>query len=455
MYAVFDDLDLSGLYNELGVLLCRQDACARVDILLAHARAGRSGALLVRGDAGIGKSALLRFAHERAGDLLVLRARGIETESEIPFSGLADLFRPVLGRLDRIPSAQADALAGALALRPPVPAARFSVSAATLSLLAAAAEDGGVLVLVDDLQWLDAESAEALLYATRRLGDEGVAVLLAHREGEPARVEAGGLPQLTLDGIDAEAARKLLDQTFARPIAPSAVERLVELTAGNPLALAEIPALLTDAQLAGDEPIPEPLPATAAVERRFRGRADALGPQARRALLAAAADDSGDLNTILAAARALGAEPHDLQEAELAELVAVEAGRLEFRHPLVRSAVYHGATPPERRAAHRALAEALDAPAAADRRAWHLAAATLEPNEDVARALEEAAGHALSRSGYAAAASAFHRAARLTPVREARAFRLLRAADASQLGGGFARASPRRSRARANPPPSW
>ena len=209
MYAVLDDLDLSALYNELGVLLCRQDACARVDILLAHARAGRSGALLVRGDAGIGKSALLRFAAERAGDLLVLRAPGDRDRVRDPVLGAAPTCS---GRCSagstgsRAPRPTRSP--GRSALRPPVPAARFSVSAATLSLLAAAAEDGGVLVLVDDLQWLDAESAEALLYATRRLGDEGVAVLLAQREGEPARVD-GPRPRRSSrsDGIDADGSR--------------------------------------------------------------------------------------------------------------------------------------------------------------------------------------------------------------------------------------------------------
>ncbi len=426
------------------MLLGRQAECEQLDVLLAAARAGKSGALVLRGEAGIGKSALLEYAAANATGMGVLRARGVESESELPFSGLYDLFRPILGRLDAIPKPQAGALRRALALDPADAQPRetmltagssedrFTYCVATLSVLAAAAEESPLLVLVDDAQWLDASSREALLFAARRLETEGVLVLFATRDGLGA-ARPSGLPELVLTGLDSQAARELLgSRSMASPVA----ERLVNATAGNPLALLEIPSLLSEGQLSGAEPLEEPLPAGPSVERAFLRRLDALPDTAREALVVAAADERGDAEEVARAIESLGLDPGALGPAEAAGLVVISGSSVEFRHPLLRSAIYHGAPAAKRRAAHRALAEASSSAGnAAARRAWHLATATEDTDADVAQALEETALTSRRRGGYAAAASAFERAAALTAGTEDRARRLLEAADDSRLAG--------------------
>ena len=400
-------------------LVGREDERARLTALLDRAREDRSGVLLLQGPAGIGKTALLRWAMSEADGFCVLRARGMESESDIPFAGLAELVTPLLARVDEIPRVQAEALRGALALGPPTPADRFTVPAALLSLLAA--EDRPVLAVIDDAQWLDQPSLEAFLFAGRRLEQEGVAVLVCARED--ARLDVSWLERLVVAPLADEDARAMLGEA----IAPGVADRLVETAAGNPLALLEIPGLLSAAQLAGREPLEDPPRPGTGVERAFSAAVEALPAETRRALLIAAAAGSRRLDVIGAAVDLRSLEP-----AEAARIVSLADGELEFRHPLLRSTVYHGASLPERREAHSALASAATVGAA---RAWHLAACAVAPDEEIAAALEAAALDARSRGAHATAARDLGRAAQLTPDASVRARRQLSAAgDAVRCG---------------------
>lgn len=394
----------------------RKDERARLKALLDAAREGRSGALLLYGPPGIGKTELLRYAIEQAEGFQLLRARGMESESDIPFAGLGELVTPLLGHLDEIPGVQATALRGALALGPATPADRFTVPAALLSLLARAADERPVLAVIDDTQWLDEPSLEAFLFAGRRLGQEGVALLGAIR-GDAPRLEVPWLERLRVGPLEDDEARALLGADVAAGVA----DRLIETAAGNPLALLEIPGLLSAGQLAGREPLEDPLRPGTNVERAFAAAVSALPDATRRALLVAAAASSRRLDALQRAGVSLA----DLEPAEAARIVALADGELEFRHPLLRSTVYHGASLPERRAAHAALAAATDSA----ERAWHLAACAVAPDEEVAAALERAALEARERGAYATAARDFGRAAQLTPEDEPRARRQLAAAS--------------------------
>ena len=408
------------------MLLGRDSEQRRLDRLVSDARAGTSGVLALVGEVGIGKTALLDAVAGRAAAMRVLRARGVESEAAVPFSGLLELLRPALGELAQIPRPQAAALGGALALRPGSGGDRFAVGAATLSLLAAQAEIAPTLVLVDDAHWLDDSSADALRFALRRLLADPIAVVLAVRAGEPSLLDGSDLPVLTLGGLDRAAAGALL----ARRATPPGVDRLHAATAGNPLALLELAARDDDIAAVGPAPLPERL------AEAFGGRVDSLPAGTREALLVAAAGDDGDLAVL---ARA-GAPPDALAVAEAAGLVRLGAGRVEFHHPLVRSAVYARADPGARRAAHRALAAALP-DRDADRRAWHLAAAAVGPDEGAAAALTQAATRAGARRAHAVAAAAFERAARLSADDARRADLLLRGAEEASLAGAQDRAA--------------
>jgi DNA-binding CsgD family transcriptional regulator len=422
-------------------MLCgRKTECEQIDQLLARACEGRSGTLVIRGEAGIGKSALCGYAAERAAELTVLRASGAPTESELAFSGLADVLRPLLGRLGELPERQATALASALAIGPPAPVARFAICAATLSLLAAAAEEGAILVIVDEAQALDRSSAEALLFAARRLDADGIALLFAVRDGWATVFDRADLPELRLMPLEREAAKTLLLGSADVTIAPHMVEQLLLAAAGNPLALVEIPAALSLEQLAGREPIGEELPTAATVERSFLRQLEPLPDESRTALLVAAASDSAQLDAIVPALGALGLDPQSLEPAEHAALVSVAGGRLEFRHPLLRAAVYRAASSLARRIVHGALADAVTADREVDRRAWQLAAAAPAQDEAAAEALEEAALAARRRGGYAEAASAFERAGGLGEAGSERARRLREAAADAWLVGRADRA---------------
>jgi DNA-binding CsgD family transcriptional regulator len=404
--------------------------------LLDAARDSHSSVLVVRGEPGVGKSALLEDARDRASDMQVLTARGVESESELPFAAMHQLLGPVLGRLTEIPSPQASALGAALGLNEGRANERFLVFAGCLSLLAAAAEQRPVLCVVDDAHWLDAASADAVLFVARRLSAEPVAILVGTRDAERGHFEARDLPSLTLGGLDGEAAAALLQEGAGVSAAAAVRERLVEQTGGNALALLELPSGLTEAQMTGSEPLPDALPLTGQVEAAFLGRAVALAQPAQRLLLVAAADDSEHLPAVMRAAESLGAGPDALTAVEEAGLVRVRGTRVEFRHPLVRSAVYGAAPSALRRAAHGALAVALpDGEADADRRAWHQASAALEPDADVVSALEDAAARAESRAGHLAAARAYERAAELSADSADRGRRLVFAARAASLAG--------------------
>jgi DNA-binding CsgD family transcriptional regulator len=422
------------------MLLGRDAERARIGALLEAARASRSGALVVRGEPGIGKTALLEDAREQSTDMQVLAARGVETESDLPFAGLHQLTRSALHLVERLPPPQADGLRGALGLADTGRGDRFLISVACLTLLSELAEGGPVLCLVDDAHWLDAPSSDALLFVARRLGAEGIAMLFASRETDDVHFEAPGVPAVELGPLDALSAAELVSRHAGDAIAPPVQHVLVEQSGGNALALVELPVGLSRAQLAGEEPLPQTLPLTRDVERLFLERVGRLPAPTQRLLLVVAADDSGTLSTIMRAAARLGVPQNALAPAEQAGIVSVRGTSLELRHPLVRSAVYQRAASAERRAVHRALAEALDAELEQDQRAWHLAAAAPGPDSQVADKLAAAAERASHRSGHAAAASAYERAARLSIDDESKGTRLVAAATAAWDAGQPSRA---------------
>ena len=389
---------------------------------------------MLRGEAGLGKTALLDYAAERADGMTVVRAVGVEYEAELQFSGLLELARPLLHHLDELPPQQAEALQSALGLGEPGPHDRFTICAATLSLLAAAAEANPLLVLVDDAQWVDAATSDALIFAVKRLVADSAVVLFAVREGEERTFSAPALEHLDLRALEPEEAGQLL-AGVGTSVAPPVVEQLCEATHGNPLALIEVSNALSAEQLAGREPLPDPVPAGPTLERAFAWRAEELSEGSQRALVVAAVSLSDDVETIAAALESLGVDRGALEPAEDAGLVTLADGRLSFRHPLVRSAVFHAAAPSERRNAHRAVADALREQQDAERLAWHLAGAAIGLDEEAAIALEAAAHQAEERSSYAAAAAALERAAGLTADEDARPRRLFAAADAALRAG--------------------
>ncbi|MEH0820817.1 MULTISPECIES: helix-turn-helix transcriptional regulator [unclassified Micromonospora] len=405
---------------------------AEIDRLLQGARNGRSGTLVLRGPAGIGKSALLEYAAGRAAGMRVLRGVGIESEATLPFAALHLLLRTGLDRLHALPDPQATALGGALGLCDAPPESRFLVGLATLSLLSELTGDGATLCLIDDAQWFDQASTDALVFAARRLEADGVSMIFAARPDFPAP----GLPELRLGGLDSTAAAALLPADLP----PQVRERLIQESDGNPLALIELPAALSPEQRAGRLPPVGAMPVADRVQEAFHTQVAELPEHARTALLIAAADGSGELATLVAA----GASLHGLEAAERSRLIGIRGSTVGFRHPLIRAATYHSASVTRRLAVHRALADALagsTSPDAPDRRIWHLAAAALGPDEGVARQLEEAAGRAGTRGGHAAMAAAYERAAELTadPVR--RSARLAAAALAASDAGLMRRAA--------------
>ncbi|MEU4325551.1 helix-turn-helix transcriptional regulator [Nonomuraea dietziae] len=396
-----------------------------IDALLAAARRGTSGALVIRGEAGIGKTALLDHTASRADGMRVLRTTGVEAESELPYAGLSMLVGGLLDRLDDLPVRQAAALRGALGLGE-ADGDTFLIGLAVLGLLA---EEAPLLCLVDDAQWLDAATADAVLFAARRLLAEGVVMMFAVRAPYAPDFPSTGLPELRLGGLADEAAAALVGD-----LAPHVRDEVLVEARGNPLAL-RVLAEARREQGTGMLSVGL-LPVQNRILQTFDDRIRALPAATRTVLLVAAADDTGDLSTVLRAAERLGAGLQDLDPAEAAGLLRVEGDRLVFGHPLMRSAAYQGATVNPRIEAHRALAEILDG----DRRAWHLAAAATGPDEQVAAALERTAQRARDRGGYAAVAAAYERAAALTPDPGERERRRLAAARAAADAGQFERA---------------
>jgi DNA-binding CsgD family transcriptional regulator len=417
-----------------GTLVGRERECAVIDRLLEDSARGESSSLVLRGEAGVGKTALLTHAAEHVGVRTVLRTEGVEAESDLAFAGLYGLLRPVVEKLGELPKTQAEALAGALGLAQSLGSDRLLVSAATLSLLAAAADDGPLLCLIDDAQFLDAASAEALVFTARRLAAEPVAMLFAVREGEARTFAPPGLPELVLEGLGAEAAARLLRASAAAAADPVR-EWLLAEAAGNPLALLELPGGLSEAQLLGRAALPEAIPLTSRLRSAFEQRVDRLPAATRAALLIAAVDDGGEVAAVVRAAGEAGWPEDALDSAEKAGLVRMVGGRIVFRHPLVRSALHGSSTLSQRRGAHAALAAALSGAADADRRAWHQALATLTTDEEVAAALEASARRYQARAGHASAATAFVRAAELSADEGRRTARLAAAAEAAWAAG--------------------
>ncbi|MBB5781311.1 helix-turn-helix transcriptional regulator [Nonomuraea jabiensis] len=408
------------------VLWGREREQAQIDALLAQARGGRSGSLILRGEPGIGKSALLDHAARSAEGMRPLRGTGIETEAELPFAALHLLLRPALDRIGRLPAPQARALEGAFGLAT-APEDRFLIGLAALSLLTELAEDGPLLCLVDDAQWMDRSSAEALLFAARRLHSEGIALLFAARDA----FHAPGVPELRLEGLDPQAAGDLLRE-HTPGLGPGVRERILAESGGNPLALIELPRMPGSPHHAQ-----EPLPLPRRIQEAYEARIAVLPPGSQTMLLVAALDDAGDLDVVVRAAGRLGVDAAALGPAERAGFLSTAGGRLSFGHPLMRTAAARRATYDERLAVHRALAGVLDDDQDADRRAWHLAAAVTGRDEPIAAALEQAAGRARERAGHAAAAAALERAARLTPGLAERARRLALSAEAAADAGAL------------------
>ncbi|WP_158846548.1 helix-turn-helix transcriptional regulator [Saccharothrix deserti] len=419
----------------------RSAELAVVDRLLADARAGHSGVLVVRGEAGIGKSALLAHAAVEAESFRVLRGTAIESESVVPFAGLNLLLGRVVDRVDSLPPNQAAALRGALGLAPPDGGDYYLVGLAVLTLLADLADQGPVLCLVDDAHWLDQGSAHALLFAARRLQAEGIALLFAARDLHAPPFPAPGLPELRLTGLAPEHATALLDE-HAADLPRYVREQIAQEARGNPLALLELPAAQREGHLpAAHAYRVAALPTHSRIQQTFADRIGTLPERTRTLLLVAAADDTGDPGVVFKAAGLLGASVDDLEIAEQRQLLRSDEGRLTFRHPLIRAAAYQSASLVRRLAVHKALAEALaEVLDDAHRSAWHLAAATTGPDEDVAAALARTAEDVRGRGGFVAVASAYQRAAELTPDTVKRSQRLVLAAGAAGAAGQFDRA---------------
>ena len=420
-------------------LVGRERECAAIDRLLDDARAGSGGALVVRGEAGIGKSALLGYARQHAGPMRVLSASGVEAEADLAFAGLHQLLRPVLGSLAELPDIQSQALAGALGMAPSTNTDRLLISVAVLGLLAVAAEDRPMVCVVDDAQWLDRPSADALVFSARRLRAERLAILFGAREGEATRFEATGLAELMLTGLAYQPAAEVLAGR-ARQASPGVRDRLLAEAAGNPLALLELASGLSDEQLHGLVPLPEAMPLTPRLEGVFRQRIGQLPPAAQTALLVAAARNPAGASPVLSAAAGLQLPPDALDPAQRAALIGVIGATITFRHPLVRSALYQAATLSQRQQAHAALADALTGEENTDRRVWHQAMATLTGDEEVAAALEASARRAQLRAGHASAATAFLRAAELSTDGARRVQRMAAAAQAAWAAGQHTRA---------------
>ena len=424
------------------MLLGRSRELTYLNNLFLTARQGHSAAVVISGEAGIGKSALAESVASTAAthaNTALLRARGIEAEYGIPFAGLGDLLRPVQHLFPELPQPQAAALETALALQPPTSLQRFAVGAATLNLLAAAAQDGSLLCVIDDAHWLDDSSAQALLFAAHRMRAEGAVILFTVRDNEPGADRFAVLEhQVHLSGLDTASATELLVHSTGRPLPPQVLQRLVADTGGNPLALLELPGQLTDDQLSGRSPLRDPLPINSLLREGFLRHVRTLPQRTTTALLLAATSDLEATDLVEQALQQAGGSLADLEPAEAAGLLNISNGRLTFQHPLIRSAVFHAASPAQRRMAHHQLAAALEhvpAPQAEERRAWHLAEATLTTDETVAAALEQVGTAANCRLSHAEAAQAFQRAAGLSPSRTERARRLLAAAEAAVPAG--------------------
>ena len=404
-----------------------------MDGLVAAIRQGESRPLVVRGEAGVGKTALLQYLIESASDLTVVRAAGVESEMELAYAGLHQLCAPMLDQVETLPAPQRQALEIAFGLGAGTAPDRFLVGLAVLGLFSEAAQERPLLCVIDDAQWLDYTSAVTLAFVARRLVAESVGLVFAAREPDEER---SGLPELVVQGLGEADARELLASVIRWPMDERVREQVLAEARGNPLALLELPRGRTPAQLAGGFGLADWLPLPSKIEESFLRRARELPSDTRRLLLVAAAEPTGDLALMWRAAGRLNIPGHALAAAIETALVDIGA-RVRFRHPLVRSALYRAASSVERQSVHRALAEATDAASDPDRRVWHRAKAAPGVDEEVAAELEQSAGRAQTRGGLAAAAAFLERASELTPDPARRAGRAVSAAEFRLQAGAF------------------
>ncbi|MCU1428779.1 MAG: putative HTH-type transcriptional regulator [Actinomycetia bacterium] len=419
------------------MLLDRHRESEVLDELLQAVRGGESRVLVVRGEPGVGKSALLEYVVEQASGCRVARAAGVQSEMELAFAALHQLCAPMLDHLEQLPRPQRDALGTAFGMRAGDAPDRFLVGLAVLSLFSAVAEEQPLVCVVDDAQWLDRASAQTLAFVARRLLAESVALVFAVRE--PGEEELAGLSQLVVEGLSDDDARVLLDSAIHGPLDQQVRDRIIPETRGNPLALLELPRGLTPAELAGGFGLPDTTPLASRIEQSFRQRLQSLPGDTQQLLLAAAAEPLGDVKLLWRAVERLGIGVAAAAAAEAAGLIELGA-RVRFRHPLVRSAIYGAASPQARREIHGALAEATDPKGDPDRRAWHRAHAAAGPDETLARELESSAVRVQARAGFAAAAAFLERATELTPDPARRGARALAAAQAKLDAGAPDRA---------------
>ena len=422
--------------GEPGSLLGRRRECAALDARIADAAGGRSASLVLHGEPGIGKTALLEYARSRASGCRILRVAGVEAEAELAFGGVHQLCAPFSSRLGHLPEPQRAALEIAFGLSAGRPPDRFLVGLAVLSLLAEAAEAQPLVCLVDDAQWLDQISAHTLAFVARRLLAERVVLLFTARDpiqGLPLQ----DLPRLRIEGLDDHDSRTLLASAAPGRVDDRVRDRILAEAHGNPLALLELPRELTAAQMTTQHLWLDDQPLANQIEKGFLRRLHSLAPDTQRLVLLAAADPVGDVVLVRKAAETLGIDVHAASaEAQAADLFTART-MVRFRHPLVRSAAYRSASTDERRLVHQALAEATNDELDPDRRAWHLASGAGVPDERVAVSLEHAAARAHARGGVAAAAAFLDRAAQLTPDPGRRSSRSLAAAQAKSQAGEF------------------
>jgi DNA-binding CsgD family transcriptional regulator/tetratricopeptide (TPR) repeat protein len=412
----------------------RSRECESLDRLVADVRRGQSRVLVLRGEAGIGKTALLEYLVGSASGCRIARAAGVESEMELAFAGVHQLCSPFLSHLEALPGPQRDALGTAFGLRAGAAADRFMTGLAVLSLLSEAAEKRPLVCVVDDAQWLDLASAQVLGFVARRLLAESVAMVFAVRNpGEDQQL--GSLPVMVVEGVSDAEARALLDSATLGRLDERVRDRLVAESNGNPLALLELPKRLTTAELAGGFRRLDPRPVTNLIEQHFLRRIRALPVETQRLLLAAAAEPVGDVTLLWRAAEVLGISADAAGPAVADGLINLGAG-VRFRHPLARSAAYRAGSVRQRQEIHRALAEVTDPSADPDRQAWHRAHAALRPDETIAAELERSADRAQGRGGIAAAAAFLERATELTPDPARRGVRALAAAGAKFEAGG-------------------
>jgi DNA-binding CsgD family transcriptional regulator len=414
-------------------LLGRERERAALDRLVESARDGFGGAVVVHGEPGVGKTALLDDLVEKATTVRIVRSAGVEGEMELPFAAVQQLCAPILAFGERLPPPQRDALDIAFGLSPGPPPNPFLVALAVLGLLSEAARERGILCVIDDAHWLDRASAQALGFAARRLAVERIAIVFAARETGQA---LQGLPEVHVEPLGHRDARALLESVLPAPLDDQVLERLIVETRGNPLALVELPRDLTPSQLAGGFGVLAAAPMHAGIEESFQRRVTALPHDARLLALIAASEPTGDATLVWRAAERLGIPESAAFAAESSGLITFRP-RVAFRHPLVRSAVYRAAGADERTMVHQALADATDPDTDPDRRAWHRAQAAVMPDEDVAADLERSAARAQARGGFAAAAAFLERSAELTVKPGTRAGRALAAAQAKHQSGAI------------------